>query len=159
MSDEQNTQNRYLVFHIENDFYATPLLGVREVVEYQTPKAIPNTANWFSGIINIRGEIIGVIDLRVRLGYSPRERANFGLALILFETDVGTLAATVDKIEAVREFIDEDIEKNPGIATRVPMEHLIGIGQSDHQMVNLIELNQILSRDEFAQFHRLRPAA
>jgi purine-binding chemotaxis protein CheW len=159
MMEEENTRNRFLVFRLEEDFYATPLLGVREVVEYQQPKAIPNTTGWFSGIINIRGEIIGVINLRTRLQYPPRERIQLGVALVLFQTDIGTLAAIVDKIESVREFPEEKIEKNPGIAARVPMEYLIGIGQSDNQLINLIDLNKILSKEEFIQFHRLKMAA
>jgi purine-binding chemotaxis protein CheW len=159
MSEEANSKNRYLVFRLNEDLYGTPLLGVREVVEFQQPKPIPNTAPWFSGIINIRGEIIGVIDLRSRFEYPHRNQISLGLALILFQTDIGTVAAVVDKIESVKEFTENNIEKNPGIAARVPMNYLIGIGQAEKQMINLIDLNQVLSKEEFIQFHRIKSAA
>ena len=92
-------ENQYLIFSIHQELYAAPLMGVREVIEPIHIRPIPNTVDYFLGIINMRGEIIGVVDLRIRFGAictdSPMK------AMVIFESPVGPMAVVVDKIESV----------------------------------------------------------
>lgn len=137
---------KYILFQLGTELYGTPLLGVREVVEPLEPKQVPNTVGWFTGVINIRGQIIGVIDLRKRFGHSDKTNAH--QALMVFDTQAGPLAALVDKVEAVVRISDQEIEKRPNVQTNVPMNFLLGIASAHERLVTLIDLAQVLGAEE-----------
>lgn len=146
--DSSEDEARYLIFRVGSELYGTPLLGVREVVESQVPKMIPNTVPYFAGVINVRGEIIGVIDLRLRLGAQSSEVMH--RALMVFDTPTGPMAALVDQVEAVVPIPQDKIEHSPNIKTKAPLKFLIGIGLWDDRLVTLIDLKQILGTEEIA---------
>ncbi|MEN9845367.1 MAG: hypothetical protein RIS36_514 [Pseudomonadota bacterium] len=137
---------RFLLFRIGGQLYGTPLLGIREVVEPQEPKPIPNTVSFFSGVINLRGQVVGVIDLRKRFGCEalpvPRR------ALMVFATESGPLGALVDEIESVVKIPAAKIESKAVIRTQVPADYFIGIGNQDGRLISLIDLNKVLGTEE-----------
>lgn len=141
-----NDEARYLLFRIAGELYGTPLLGVREVVEPQEPKPIPNTVSFFSGVINLRGQVVGVMDLRKRFGHEATHQA--GMALMVFDTESGPIAALVDAIESVTQIPRSNIEAKPAVRTNVPVDYLIGIGKHGGRLVSLIDLNHILGIEE-----------
>jgi purine-binding chemotaxis protein CheW len=146
--------SKYLIFRIGNESYGTPLLGVREVLESQTPKPIPNTAPHFKGLINVRGQIIGVVDLRVRFGYPASTSPS--LALMVFETETGAFAAIVDKVEAVIKIDEKELNQNPHIRSQIAHQFLIGAASYDGGLVTLVDLNKILSTDEYVQIQKAK---
>lgn len=146
--EHNEDSDRYLLFTIGVELYGTPLLGVREVVEPQTPKPIPNTVKFFTGVINIRGQIVGVVDMRVRFGATPDEQG--GRAMVVFDTDTGPIAALVDHVESVANIPHEDINRNPNLKTEVSTEFLIGIGHFNERLVTLIDLNKTLAAEDMA---------
>lgn len=144
--DELNDQDRYLLFVLGQDLYGTPLMGVREVVEYQKAKPIPHTVRAFLGVINIRGEIIGVVDLRARFQYPAEE--NREVAMMVFSTENGTLAAVADRMEGVVRIPAEAIDPTPRVESKLPPSYLMGIGRCRDRLVTLIDLPKILEREE-----------
>jgi purine-binding chemotaxis protein CheW len=144
----EEDQARYILFVIGGELYGTPLLGVREVVETQPIKIIPNTVPYFAGVINVRGEIIGVLDLRLRFGSQASNDPH--QALLIFDTVNGAMAGLVDRVEAVVKMGEEQIEHSPNIKTTAPLKYLIGIGRWGERLVTLIDLRQILGHEEIA---------
>jgi len=142
---------RYLLFRLGGELYGTPLLGIREVVEPQEPKPVPNTVPYFSGVINIRGQVVGVLDLRQRFQHDAEKHT--GMALMVFDTEAGPLGALVDRVEAVVPIPDSSIEKKPNVRTTVPLEFLLGIGNENGRLVTLVDLNRILGREELRAIH------
>jgi purine-binding chemotaxis protein CheW len=147
-TESTDEQRKYLLFHIGEEIYGTPLLDVREVIEPQPAKPIPNTFEYFTGVINIRGEIVGVLDLRVRFGY-PAEYTKT-TSLMVFNTRGGPMAAVVDRVEAVVQLPESAVECNPNVQTNIPQQYLIGIAKNGDRLVSLIDLNEILSVQEVA---------
>ena len=145
-------EEKYLLFRLGSELYGTPLLGVREVVEPQGVKQIPNTVSYFKGVINIRGQIVGLVDLRVRFGYGAEKGPS--QALLVFETETGPIAAIVDSVEAVVKIDEGGIERNPNIKCQVPTEFLIGIANYLGQLVTLIDLNRTLSAEDYIDIQR-----
>ncbi len=139
-------ENRYLLFSLGKEMFGTPLLGVREVVEPLTPKPVPNTRPFFTGVINIRGEIVGVMDLRAR--FQQIHKGEAGQAMMVFETATGTEAALVDKIEAVAKISVKNIERQPNIKSSVPAEYLLGIAKEGERLVTLLDLKKVLEEQE-----------
>ncbi|MBX7144665.1 MAG: chemotaxis protein CheW [Oligoflexia bacterium] len=144
----QQRESRYLVFGVGPELYGTPLLGVREVVEPQAPKPVPNTVEYFTGVINIRGEIVGVIDLRIKFGQPVKDTPHN--ALMVFMTEVGPVAALVDKVESVVKLSSDQIESAPSVRTRVPSQYLTGIAEVENRLITIVDLSKILSTDEVA---------
>jgi len=147
---------KYLIFRLGSDAYGTPLLGVREVLETQSAKPIPNTAPYFKGLINVRGQIIGVVDLRLRFDYPAVESP--ALAYMLFETDTGPFAAIVDKVEAVVRIDDVSLQKKPNIRTQIPVDFLIGASTYEGSLVTLIDLNKTLSAEDYVLIQKAKLA-
>jgi purine-binding chemotaxis protein CheW len=121
-------------------------------VQPQTPKHVPNTVPYFKGLINIRGQVVGLVDLRVRFGYQSTENAK--QALLVFDTEAGPIAATVDHVEAVIRTEDKDIHKNPNIQSQVPMEFMIGVIHHQDRLVTLIDLNRTFSQEDYVEIGR-----
>lgn len=138
-------EERYLVFKLGGELYGTPLLGVREVVEAQPSKEIPHSLPHFAGIINIRGEIVGVIDLRVRFGHPTVESKRN--AMMVFQTSGGPMAALVDEIEAVQRIPSGEITKDPNVRTAIPADFLIGIAKHGGRLITVIDLNSTLGAE------------
>ncbi len=154
--DESYDENKYkyLLFTVGDELFGVPLMGVREVVEPQPIKPLPNTIDHFLGVINIRGEIVGVVDLRIRFSHEPKDSAL--MAMIIFESAVGPIAALVDKVESVSVIDDEDVDKNPNISSNFPIEYLIGIGKIKDRLVTLINLNKVLGVETLNKFRASR---
>jgi len=146
MTEQDLDQDRFLLFTLNKEHYATPLMGVREVVEIQKPKPIPHTTPSFLGVINIRGEIVGVIDLRVKMGYPALETKSE--AMMVFNTAGGSLAAIADSMEGVTRIQPESIDRNASIDSRLPLHFLIGIARIKDRLVTVIDLQKVLEKEE-----------
>lgn len=148
----ETEESKYLLFRLDGDLYGTPLLGVREVIEPQPVKHIPNTVSYFNGLINIRGQVVGALDLRLRLNYPTADGRK--RALLVFETETGTVAALVDLVEAVIEVEEKDLHKKPNVRSHVPLEYLIGVTTYQGQLVTLIDLNRTFSQEDLVEVRR-----
>lgn len=140
-SNESAAADRYLVFELGPELFATPLIEVRAVIEYQAAKPIPHTAAYYKGVINIRGEIVGVIDLRERLGIPGSEHPT---SQLVFETDMGSLAAIVDKVQAVASLPESDLDrKASGGAGTEDRTYFLGVGKYNGKLLTLISLRKL----------------
>jgi purine-binding chemotaxis protein CheW len=147
---------RFLLFTLGDELFGTPLMDVREVVGFQKVKPIPNTVPSFLGVINIRGEIVGVIDLRQRFGFPTLEGRD--LAMMVFTTEAGPLAAIADSMSGVVEIDPESIDRNPPIESRLPLAFLHGVGRVKDRLVTLINLVKILETEDVRAVHVSRAA-
>ncbi len=152
IQEDTGEEQKYILFRLGEELYGTPLLDVREVVEPIEPKPIPNTVRWFRGVINIRGEIVGVVDLRARFGQSTELTA--GRALMIFSTAVGPLAGLVDKVDSVARIPESDIERHPNVMSVVGQQYLLGIGKLTDRLVTLIDLARVLGEEDLRQIPR-----
>ncbi|MGZ3743740.1 MAG: chemotaxis protein CheW [Pseudobdellovibrionaceae bacterium] len=142
----QENDHKYLTYKIGNELYSSPLLSVREVLEYQKPKYMPNMVSHFSGVINVRGAIVGVIDLRLKFGL-PNSLGQ-KTSILLCDTGRGLIAAVVDSVECVQEFSDADIDRKPAIMSKVKQEYLAGVAKSKEQLITIVDLHKFLTEEE-----------
>jgi purine-binding chemotaxis protein CheW len=140
VSDEN--ENRFLLFWVGKELYGTPLLDVREVVEFLEPKFMPNMVKHFSGVINIRGSIVGVMDLRKKFG-QPQEKSR-STAMLVCDTPQGAIAAVVDRVDSVVTIEGTQLEKKPPVVTQVEQAYLVGVAKVKEQLVTVVKLHQAL---------------
>jgi purine-binding chemotaxis protein CheW len=136
-------ENRYLLFRLAENIYATPLLAVREVVEAIKPQAVPDAQKGFLGVIEIRGQVVGVEDLRIKFGHPLS--VNPHLALLVFDTPNGPKAALVDKVESVQRIPSHLIDKKPNINSLGTDSYIQGIARINNQLITLLDLVSCLT--------------
>lgn len=149
--DLQMNANKFLLFYLGKELYGVPLLQVTEVVEPQKYKSIPNTVKHFCGVINLRGQIIGVVDLRKKFSIDDLQGENRS-AFIVFNSEGGKMAVIADKVLAVAQISEKDIDKNPNVSTEIPLDYLIGVGTYKEDLVNLIDLSKLLGEEEIKSY-------
>ncbi len=150
---EVQTDSRYLIFRVGNEKYGAKLLAIREVLEYIHPKFVPNMNPMFSGVVNIRGAIVSVVDLRRKL----QRPVDVGskTCLLVVDTDQGVIASVVDMIESVASILPEHIQEMPASATTFDAKYLEGIAKvggeqsQGDQLITLIDLRKFLGTEKF----------
>lgn len=145
MTADDNS-DKFLIFNLGGELYGASLTSIKEVIKVGDVKAVPHMKNHFKGIMNLRGQIIGVIDLREK--FDLKKAPGQGLILVV-EHEAGLIGAIVDELESVHSFTTEQIEKNPMIETKIPLSFLVGVAQKQNRLVNLIDIAGTLSAEDY----------
>ena len=161
-------ENKFLLFQLGPELYGSKLLEIKEVIKLPTLKSVPYMVSYFKGVVNLRGQIISIIDLREKFkipiishtsastntnSISSDTEFNHELVLIV-ETKDGHIGVIVDNISSVECIPPEDIECNPPIETQIPSKFLMGIGKHKDRLINLIYLSQCIASDEMRTIYK-----
>ncbi len=121
---------QYLTFFTAGEEYAISIAKVREIIEYDTVTTVPNTPPWISGVTNLRGKVIPVVDLAVKFGLQASRISKFSCIIItdvMFQGESLTMGVLSDAVSQVIDFSAEEIEQTPPFGTRVKNEYLLGL--------------------------------
>ncbi len=138
--------NQFIVFELGSELYAAEIMSVREVTEMIPLKMVPNTVPSFCGVGNLRGQIIGAIDLKIRFGM-PDKKEHAGV-LMIFDTDSGAIAAKIDRIVSVVTLEEKDIDRKANIVSAIPLEYIVGIGKLRDRLITIVDLRKAMSKTE-----------
>ena len=140
---------RFLEFSLGMENYAVPLLVVREVIAVPNTTYVPNTPQYFVGIMNLRGQVISIIDLRKKIGVPPRED-NSETAVVILDLHSVTIGAIVDSINRVIAIHPDDVSKSPaGIANKgLKTHHVSGIYRDTDSMTVMMDISKVLDLGE-----------
>jgi purine-binding chemotaxis protein CheW len=145
------TAEQFLTFALATETYALAVGHVREVLEMSTITPLPRTPEYMRGVINVRGSVVPVIDLRLKLGMTRTEKSIDTCVVVLdVPTPEGavTVGALVDSVQEVVEFDASRIEPPPRLGTAVQAEFLRGIGKRDERFVVILEIGRIFEAEE-----------
>ncbi|MFK7827236.1 MAG: chemotaxis protein CheW [Oligoflexales bacterium] len=148
---------RYLVFSVVDVVFATPLLEAKEVIEMVDYQRVPNTTEYFLGIANVRGDVVGIVDLQSMLNIQSLEKdqdSKCKPVLIVFKTAHGLLGIKVDAIKGVKNISANQIDTEPHIKARVAHEYLLGVAKMSEQLISVIEIKKILCDDDMLTLKR-----
>ncbi len=144
---------QYLTFRIGNEHYGLELSQTREIIEYSGITEVPLMPNFLRGVINLRGEVVPVIELAVRLGRKPIE-VQKRTCIIVVELQNNeqnhVLGLLADAVSEVIEMDDENIEDAPSFGANIRAEFIQGIAKRDDEFVVLLDANNALSIRELA---------
>lgn len=160
---EAASAGQYLTFVIAGEEYAANILKVREVIEYDTLTAVPNTPAWIRGVVNVRGSVLPVVDLAVKFGLPASAISKFS-CIVITEVDCEgekiTMGVLVDAVSRVIEFAATEIEEPPPFGTRVKIEYLLGLGAIGKKFCQILDIDKVLTADELlAISHSLEASA
>ncbi len=142
---EDTLKNRYLTFPILDELYGIEIKYVTQIVGIQRITVMPEMPYFMKGIINLRGQIIPVIDMRVRFG-KPEKEYDDRTCVIIINYDKLRLGLITDSVSEVMTILDSDIEPLPNF--NVTKGYIKGIGKVSNNVVLLINCEKLLSEEE-----------
>ena len=145
-ADPARFAGKYLTFLLNEEYYGVEILKVREIIGMQKITHVPDTKAYLKGAINLRGQVIAVIDLRLKLGMEEVEHADETCIIIVNVNEVST-GMIVDKVEVVVNFAAKDIEPPPQIGTSLNTDFIRGMGKSGERIFILLEADQVLKTE------------
>ncbi|ACL71005.1 chemotaxis protein CheW [Halothermothrix orenii] len=149
-----SAENQFLTFKIEEEEYGVDVLRVQEIIRYHEPTKIPNTPDIIKGVINFRGEVIPVIDLRKKFGFPYREYDNFTVIIVL-EVREKILGIIVDQVSDILSFSSEDIQRTLEFSSDINVEFIDGMAKLDERLIMLLKLDMLLNFNELGAINRL----
>lgn len=135
---------KFLTFFIAGEEYGLEILKVQEIIGIMDITPIPQTPEYLKGVINLRGKVIPVIDLRLRFGMLEAERTAETCIIVVQANGIQT-GIIVDQVSEVRDVSDEDIEDTPSFGADVRTEYILGIGKADGKVKLLLDIDRVLA--------------
>jgi purine-binding chemotaxis protein CheW len=137
---------RYIRFSLGREEYAIPLLKVREVIAMPETTPVPQTPQYFLGIMNLRGQVITVLDLRLKLGI----KADRGAEMAVIIVDLGEICVgvVVDSINSVLAAEQSDLAERPDLKQNRAAEYITGVYRKEKGLVLLLDIARLLSFED-----------
>lgn len=137
---------RFLAFSLKTEQYAVPLLKVKEVIAVSIVTPVPHAPSHFKGIMNLRGLVISVIDLRMKFAMETADSAS-DAAIIILDLSPLSLGVIVDSIDTVLDVDTADIQDAPDVEDKVG-EYITGVIRTEKRLVLLLDIEKALSIEE-----------
>lgn len=148
---ETATLVQFLTFTLGSETFALEVSNVREVLEVIPITRIPKMPDFMSGVINVRGSVVPVIDLRLKLGMT-RTEATVNTCIVVLEFKAGNdsviLGTLVDSVQEVLEFDDGHIEPPPRVGLGMRTDFIQGIGKREEKFVIMLDIRKVFSGGE-----------
>src|SRR5512143_4065034 len=136
------TATQYLTFRLAEEVYALDIGKVREVLDFTTATKVPRTPDFMRGVINLRGSVVPVVDLRLKFGMSATEKTVNTCVIITevtVDNDTTVLGALADSVQEVIDLAPADISPAPKIGTRLRTEFIRGMGKRDDKFIIILD--------------------
>lgn len=144
---ESTVPAQYLTFALGEELYGLPILVVKEIIEYSALTEVPLMPKTISGVINLRGAVVPVMDLSARLGRAPctvGRRTSIVIVEQKHKTDGPMIGLIVDSVSAVKTVDPKDIEPPPTFGMKVPAYYIGGMAKMGSKFVILLQVDQVL---------------
>lgn len=147
------TGTRFLSFTLDNETYCIGIKKVKELMGISEITHIPQTPKYIRGVINLRGQIIPIIDLRTKFGLpflDYNKRTCVIVVEIDYEDDIALMGIVVDTITEVIGILEDNIKKMPYINAKIKSDFITGISNAQDGIKIILDINKVLSEDELA---------
>lgn len=144
-------QQQYLTYFLADEEYGINIQQVKEIIEYTAITKVPKVPRWIRGVINLRGNVVPVVDLAVRFGLEERPITKTSCIIIVEvqqETEKTVMGVIADAVNQVIALAPEEIEEPPAFGTRVRLEYLAGMGKLGKKFALILNIDRVLSAAE-----------
>ncbi|OOG24243.1 chemotaxis protein CheW [Thioalkalivibrio denitrificans] len=149
--------NQYLTFSLADEYYGVDILRVQEIKGWTPVTQIPNAPAYLKGVLNLRGVIVPIVDLRMRFNLESVEYTPTTVVIVLslmHEDRERTFGIVVDAVSDVLNFAPEDIRPKPDFGTVVDADFISGLATLDKSMVMLLDIDRLLRPEELSAISR-----
>lgn len=150
----QRLAGKYLTFELGDEVYGLEILKVQEIIGMMNVTAVPKTPEFVRGVINLRGKVIPVVDLRQKFEMDAKEdteRTCIIMVQVAYNEDqVVTMGVIVDEVSEVLDIETSQIEPPPALGADIDATYILGMGKVDDKVVMLLDVDRVLSTGEVA---------
>jgi len=151
--EPKDLEGKYLTFNLMDEFYGVSVFWILQIIAIPEITKIPKTPVFVRGVINLRGKIIPVIDLRIKFMLPEKEydeRTSIIVIKIKTEHNEINIGIIVDKVLEVLDIKDADIEKTPSFGANIEMQFIQGMAKVKQRVVSLLHIERILTESELS---------
>lgn len=150
--------NSYLSFKIGSEFYAANVSFVQNIIENTEITKVPEMPGYMLGVINLRGQVLPVIDARIKFGLTNTE-ITINTCILVMEVTVDgkqiLVGALVDAVAEVLEISEDEINETPSIGTTIKSKYISGVYHDNEKFIMILDMNLILASDELMNVNKL----
>ncbi len=140
---------KYLTFHLDGEEYGVEILKVREIIGIMGITKVPQTPDFVQGVVNLRGKVIPVVDLRLKFNLS---KAEYDEETCIIVVDVGAMMGIiVDTVQEVHDIPAANIEPPPTLGVSVDTSFILGMGKVKEDVKILLDIDRVLTSEELVQ--------
>ena len=150
---------QYLIFKLEGESYALNIAKIHEVLGYTKITNIPRMHEFMRGVINLRGNVVPIVDLRLKFGLSKIKKKKDTCIIIVeivVEGETFILGALVDSVQEVLALNSSQLEPPPKIGNRLRIEFIKGMGKWKDEIIIILDSDKIFSPEEFTNVLKIR---
>lgn len=151
-SDTSTLEGKYLTFVLNHEEYGLEILKVREIIGLMEITPVPQTPAFIKGIINLRGKVIPVVDLRLKFGM-PEAEYTKETCIIVVNIDNRLMGIIVDTVSEVLDINAKDIEPAPSLGSSIKTDFILGMGKIKGKVKILLGIEKVLALEELAMFN------
>jgi purine-binding chemotaxis protein CheW len=149
---------QYLTFRVGEEDFALDVSNVREILEFTSITKVPKTPEYMRGVINLRGSVVPVLDMRLKFGLTEAKET-IDTCIVVLEVDIDgektVIGALVDSVQEVFELDPQHIEPAPRIGTRLRTDFIKGMGKRDDRFIIILNIDRVFSSEELTVVQEL----
>jgi purine-binding chemotaxis protein CheW len=153
-SDAANSVSQYLTFKLDQELFAVEIGKVREVLEFNTMTKVPRTPEFMRGVINLRGNVVPVVDVRLKLGLGMTDKT-VETCVVISEIAVDgertVLGALVDSVQEVIDLDATHLAPPPHLGSRIDSSVIRGMGKRDDAFIMILDLDRVFTTQELRE--------
>jgi purine-binding chemotaxis protein CheW len=146
-------EGKYLTFVLENEEYGIEIIKIREIIGIMDITTVPNTPEFIKGVINLRGKVIPVIDLRLKFGMEEAEYTS-ETCIIVVEVKGTLFGAAVDTVSEVADITAKQIEPTPSFGGSIDTDYILGMAKIKENVKILLDIEMIISNEELSELQK-----
>lgn len=140
-------EGKYLTFVLGDEEYGIEILKVREIIGVMAITPVPQSPNYIKGVINLRGKVIPVVDLRLKFGFPEKEHTK-ETCIIVVEVNNTLIGVIVDTVSEVLDIAIEDMEPSPHFGQDIDTDVFLGIAKIKNKVKILLDIDKVLRQEE-----------
>lgn len=134
---------KYLTFNLADETYGANILAIREIIGIQHITRVPECPPYLKGVINLRGQVIAVMDLRLLFGL-PEKEYDDEVSIVIVEVDGASIGMIVDRVQEVEDLAPGSIEPRPPMKSQIDEEYILGMGKTEQGLIILLDTDATL---------------
>lgn len=150
---------QYLTFNLGDEVFALDVAKVREILDFTTVTKVPQTPDFMRGVINLRGSVVPVVDMRLKFGMTMTEKTVdtcIVVTEIALENETTVIGALADSVQEVIEIEPDQIEPAPKIGTQIRTEFISGMGKHNGKFIMILNMDRVFSAEELDSVRNLK---
>lgn len=154
-SFDRELAGKYLTFQLGDEAYGCPIGPIDDIIEMQETTSVPQTREYVEGVINLRGTVIPVINLRQKFGMPFKEHDRHTV-IIVVDLDGLKTGLIVDQVAEVTEVSDDQVQDAPSMGQDIDTRFIAGMGKLEDQVAILLDLEHVLEEEELEELKQMK---